>query len=371
MGLTLSVKNFLSLRDVSITFNHLNVLIGPNASGKSNIIRSLDFISAFIRKGKVAIDALFSGRDFSDITFYGAGGSIEFKLKFRDARYTLKMEQGSFLEEIHQGEELIFKRVSSVDKEQIMYVDSSGSWRSVNNLNATRSIIGRISASTLQLSKQSGSTVLENIVDTLSSISVYSFDPEFIKARSYITMEPKLGRRGNNLAHLLFRYYVENKPIFKEIVDVFGMFAPDVTEIIPTVKGNIISLYLKEKYSDKPIESEFASSGYLKALAIITSLLEESMVIAYEEIENFVNPQLLEAVMYIIRKFGRIVIMTTFSPRILDYVEPENIILVHRINGETKVRKLTSPTEVDAIKNCLEKGKSFGDKWKECSNFNL
>ena len=42
---TLKVKNYKSLRDVKINFGYKNLLIGPNMSGKSNIIDCLIFIS--------------------------------------------------------------------------------------------------------------------------------------------------------------------------------------------------------------------------------------------------------------------------------------------------------------------------------------
>ena len=35
------IKNFLSLRDVDIPLKRLTVLVGPNACGKSNIIKAL------------------------------------------------------------------------------------------------------------------------------------------------------------------------------------------------------------------------------------------------------------------------------------------------------------------------------------------
>ncbi|MEM2833616.1 MAG: AAA family ATPase [Candidatus Korarchaeota archaeon] len=352
MSLVLNVRNFLSLRDVSITFDYLNVLVGPNASGKSNIIRALEFVSKFIKSGKVAIDTLFGDRDFSDVTFHGGGGQIAFELKFRDVNYVLKMEPGSLLEEVYHGSNLIFKRASSINKEQISYLDPSGSWKSIVNSNASRSIAGQISIPTYQFSKQNNCHNLESAISILASIGVYSFDPEFIKTRSHAATKLELGKKGNNLARLLFHYYLADKFLFRNIVETFTMLAPDVEEIVPISKGDIISLFLKEKNSDKLIDFEFASGGYLKMLAILASLMGENIIVAYDDIESFIDRCVYDTIMYIIKKFGRIVIMTTHSPHLLDYVEPKNIILVSKINGETKVRRLTDSIDVEAIKAC-------------------
>ncbi|RZN55701.1 MAG: chromosome segregation protein SMC, partial [Candidatus Methanomethylicota archaeon] len=35
----LNVENFLSLKNINLELNKVNILIGPNASGKSNIVR--------------------------------------------------------------------------------------------------------------------------------------------------------------------------------------------------------------------------------------------------------------------------------------------------------------------------------------------
>ncbi len=39
------IKNFLSLRDVELPLKPLTVLVGPNASGKSNILNALSLLN--------------------------------------------------------------------------------------------------------------------------------------------------------------------------------------------------------------------------------------------------------------------------------------------------------------------------------------
>ena len=38
------IKNYLSLRDVTLPFKPLTVLVGPNASGKSNVLSALHLL---------------------------------------------------------------------------------------------------------------------------------------------------------------------------------------------------------------------------------------------------------------------------------------------------------------------------------------
>ena len=47
------IKNFLSLRDVDIPLKRLTVLVGPNACGKSNIIKALRLLRKMMIREKL------------------------------------------------------------------------------------------------------------------------------------------------------------------------------------------------------------------------------------------------------------------------------------------------------------------------------
>jgi len=340
----------------------LNVLIGPNASGKSNVVKALEFVSRFIREGINAINNLFRERDFASITFLGQGGNIKFELKFDGAKYALQMSLGSLREEVYSNEKLIFRRDSLPEREQLSYLTTNNAWKSVSSYQH-QTIVGKISIPLLQIAKLDGCADLRNIVKVLSSIYTYSFDPEVIRSKSPIRAIPRLGRRGSNLARVVLHYYLENRALFNELEDVFKMLIPDVKEIVPVLREDYVWIAFREKYSDMLIDPEFLSDGSLRILALLVSLFDESSVVAYEEPENFVHPHLLESIVDIMKKFGKIVIITTHSPYLLDYVEPKDVILVTKINGETKLRRLVDTDEINVVKKYLEEGGTLGEAW--------
>ncbi|MCD6485490.1 MAG: AAA family ATPase [Candidatus Odinarchaeota archaeon] len=65
----LTVKNFLSLRNVSLKLGKLNVLVGPNASGKSNIVKALRTISTIVKNGPTNVVNILGVKNFKEITF--------------------------------------------------------------------------------------------------------------------------------------------------------------------------------------------------------------------------------------------------------------------------------------------------------------
>ncbi len=61
----LRVKNFRSIRDAEIELGHLTALVGPNASGKSNLLDALRFVGDALNRGLDA--ALMSRNGFESV----------------------------------------------------------------------------------------------------------------------------------------------------------------------------------------------------------------------------------------------------------------------------------------------------------------
>ena len=70
------IKNYLSLRDVELPLKPLTVLVGPNASGKSNILRALNRINMMM-----TFEELLSVEFIQDSLWAGEGSSIIFQLQ--------------------------------------------------------------------------------------------------------------------------------------------------------------------------------------------------------------------------------------------------------------------------------------------------
>jgi AAA15 family ATPase/GTPase len=51
---TLRIQNFKSIKDATVNLKDVNLLIGPNNSGKSNFFAALDFLKDWFLEGRIA-----------------------------------------------------------------------------------------------------------------------------------------------------------------------------------------------------------------------------------------------------------------------------------------------------------------------------
>ncbi len=98
-------KNYRSLKYISQPLDNFQILVGPNASGKTTFLDVVSFMADIVTKG--VEEAVFSrAPNFSDLTYAGKGGEIELaveaelpegildeslKGKFNGVRYAVKI----------------------------------------------------------------------------------------------------------------------------------------------------------------------------------------------------------------------------------------------------------------------------------------
>ena len=96
----LRVKNFLSLKDVDLELGKLNVFIGSNTSGKSNIARAFQLLANHTRYG---VPILPGYEGFRTIVYgFDETSQIEFDLHMKkgehDIRYKLLLTPDNHVE---------------------------------------------------------------------------------------------------------------------------------------------------------------------------------------------------------------------------------------------------------------------------------
>ncbi|MCS7374870.1 MAG: AAA family ATPase [archaeon GB-1845-036] len=362
------IKNFLSLKDVEVELGKLNIMVGPNASGKSNIAKALILLRNHVREGFPTISGY---RNFKDIAFnFDETAKISFEVEATlencKIQYSLNLTVNGYFEQAKIDGKVVLSQESEYSytpKNSLLTVEGkmesvSSPYQQVhmfNNRLLFRSLLSFLPSNAIK--------ELHELAKLLRNITVHSFSPERIRASSNISVHPIIGYYGENLARTLLYLYLEDRKTFNSIENAFRSFIPEVEEIIPHIEGSTVELWLRVKGLSEPLKPANISDGTLRMLALITILYSKSSLAVFEEPENCVHPYLLEAFVNLTYKAPCQVMITTHSPYLLDHVKPEDVYIVNKFETSTIIRKLERMDEMNAVRKLLEEGGTLGEAW--------
>ena len=357
----LYVENFLSLKNVDIELGKVNVFIGPNASGKSNIARAFQLIEKHAREGFPILDGYKDLRDLSfgfnpivdillSLELFIGRSRYGYTLQLTNERYTEKVTKYNEIVLEHKGDE---NRVTTKDRKisgllppPVPAYFGRGAFRSI--LTALPSEID---------------TNIHRLASNLKNISVHSFTPDRLRSINSVKESPLLKYHGDNLARHLLYLYTEKRKDFWRIEETLRGMISEVEEIIPHIEDVNVEIWIKVKDLGEPLKPYNISDGTLRLLAVITALYGGFSLVVLEEPENCIHPYLLQTLMQLARDSPSQVIITTHSPYLLDHVKPEEVHIVEKVGLETKVKKLSKSDEVATVKKFLEEGGTLGEAW--------
>ncbi|MEM2441944.1 MAG: AAA family ATPase [Candidatus Bathyarchaeia archaeon] len=357
----LHIQNFLSLRDVSIELGKVNVLVGPNASGKSNVARTLQLLAKHARGGLPVLDGYRALRDLSFSFDPAVNIKIALEALVEGAKYgfVLQLTNENYVEQVlKEGEEIVFHEMRTNT------FRFKGSYRSdVVPPIGYCPYYGHVPKSILTAFPSYIERGAYLLASSLRNISVHSFSPGNLRLKNSITAEPLLDYYGGNLARHLLYLYTERRKDFMRVEETLKNMVPEVEEVIPHIEQTEVEVWIKVKGMDEPLKPHNISDGTLRLLAMITALYGGSSLVVLEEPENCIHPHLLETFMHLVRETPSQVIIITHSPYLLDHVKPEDVYVVQKEGLETKVRMLSRAEEVEEVRRFLEEGGTLGEAW--------
>lgn len=337
----LHIKNFLSLRDVSIAFKPLTILVGPNASGKSNVLRGLKWIRFFMLR-----DKLPTSKNISE--FFWAGDEAS------NNNLSFNVES-----ECHPNGKSIFIKYHLQLQKEHPRLKSEQLY--VNNVEviSIRKGIGKIS-------DEDGKNKIDYSSDKLAlkSAGAYGKKPftkefsNFIKNWEFYDFMPEIMRRdiinednddeapsildehGAVMRPLLFNWYKKGKDNFQLVNNSLENSLDLSLNIFQAQKKE---LGLEEGYN-KTIPLNRISDGTLRLLAYYTLLNQEKLplLVAIEESERNLHPAALQKVASLLEELAQKtqVVITTHSSQLLDCFSESSlgddlgVMLLNNIKGE-------------------------------------
>ena len=320
------IENYLSLREVDLPLKPLTVLVGPNASGKSNILSALGLLNAMMVVEKLPPVGLVQGSLWAGAD---EGSHIAFQLQAEVAQtqtvYELALKEA--IDNSFVNEDLQVKSVKVISTQ-----NGEGKVWDENGRNPMRY---RSNTLALKSAGDYGDKPITNaLTEFIKAWEFYNFRPESIRNYlidfSPVTKElnesPQLDRSGARLPEVLSDWHRNTPDRFRSVSESLAA-STDIKIDQRVIDGNN-QLCLLEGYK-KPIPLEGASDGTLRLAAYYTLLNQPELppFIAIEEPERNLHPRALTDLAKILRQIAKRtqVIITTHSSQLLDAFSSENL----------------------------------------------
>jgi predicted ATPase len=168
-----------------------------------------------------------------------------------------------------------------------------------------------------------------------------------------------------NIAPFLYDLKNNETNVYKNIVNTIHLVAPFFDNfILKPNKNEKVRLRWKQKGSDYPLKPHHLSDGTLRFICLTTALLQPDLpsTIIIDEPELGLHPYAIEILAELMQSTSKKtqLIVSTQSPALVDYFEPENIIVVNRIKGASVFQRLNKRE----LSSWLE-DYSLGDLWRK------
>jgi len=101
-----------------------------------------------------------------------------------------------------------------------------------------------------------------------------------------------------------------------------------------------------QKHYERPFNKELISDGTYNIIALLTAIYQsdEPQFLCIEEPENGLNPYVIRKLVDFFRNAcaekGHYIWLNTHSQTLVECLQPEEVIVVDKINGETQIKQI-------------------------------
>lgn len=303
---TITVKNFKSITDMTLSLGNVNVFIGANGSGKSNILEAIAMVAAE-RSAQIEVNSMIqkgiriAKPDLMISSFYGQPSNNTINVNISGT----------------EGERIKYA-VTNLTPEDIY-----STWNAPWSTGARR---GNIKEAVKKTDK---------LKEYLSKYLIYSLSINALRGLTSDSLQYPLGLNGEGLDVLLNNIPKEEIMQIKESAKDYISWIEDIffdNEEIYKMQGYKLgrsksNLYFRDKFMQKKnnlFSAENANEGALELLFYLTLFISRKTpdFFAIDNIENGLNPRLcrflMKKICELAVKNGKQVLITTHNPAILD-----------------------------------------------------
>ncbi len=394
------ISNFKSFKNLDINLGKFNVLIGANASGKSNFIQILKFLkdianyslvnaismqgdTEYFRNINIGSSTNFSVEIISDeedrIAFSSDGKILEIKTyemiyrldlmyneeakNFKIAEDKLRLKCEFVRLERQKGKKE--PKEHPIGKGEFNFTNNKGKITfslkqpkgvSIKKEHFLPSLLFERKLKTNVSLLETGFFIMPfDMISFFRGISIYNFDPRLAKKAALMTGKAFLEENGSNLAiplNNILQNEDKERKFYNLVRDLLSFVNKlDIEEFI----DKSMLFKIQEKYFKKYLPASLLSDGTINITALIVALyFERKPLCIIEEPERNLHPYLISKIIDMMKDASQTkqIIITTHNPEIVKYADLGNILLVSR--DKEGFSSISKPSEKKEIKTFLK-----------------
>jgi len=371
-------RHCFSLEHVTVPLSpDVTVLVGPNATGKSNFVRTLEFLRDAARDGldhavavRGGIGRLRQHRDSADfphvvqVRIDGIQSLID--NGGQPAYYLLKINSTDDNNFSIEKEEALFYEEDPGESIETGDPDYPFKWKLFK--------LGFAREKTGQVLRNKGTNTVSFTLEDPQRLALGTFveDPEIfelgglgeplerhIKGWKFSSLYPNVLRQvttlhadtglredGSNWVSVIrsSQRTEEGRQILERIYEMMRVVLPDFIDVVVTPVGSYLIPFFrfgKEGETHRQFDPAQLSDGTLRVFGILLSLYQTPTpsLIVIEEPEQTVHPAVLSMLAEAFKEVAELtqVVVTTHSPQLIEHFEPDNIRIVTMQDGVTHI----------------------------------
>ena len=349
----LTIKGFKSLQDVELKLGKLNVLIGPNGVGKSNLVSYFEMLRRMVAEDLQVWTGRQGGAD--RILTYGAKTTpgLTSRIQFGENVYQFTLTSAAGDRFIFTGEFL--EKLAGNRRNYKL-----GSGHSEAKLkSAARQRVGQAGAA-------------ECCYHAISDWQIYHFHDTSrdarIKKKQSLHDNRTLRHDASNLAAYLFKLQYDYPDVYQDIVRTIQLALPffrDFDLQLESIENGdrTILLQWKSRHDEyEPFLADQLSDGSLRFICLATALKQPDppSTIIIDEPELGLHPYAIHLLGALLRSASKRmqVIVATQSPLLLDEFDINDLIVVDLQAGASVLKRLEADNFVEWLKDF-----SAGELW--------
>jgi predicted ATPase len=379
----IKIEGFRSFKKVELEMPRLAVLIGPNGGGKSNLVDLL-MLMAEAGRGELAVGVNKRG-GFRNIAFgFDSSQEVRAEFRFRELRSQISNalfvpEQKAFDIRYRVGlrglgvnfriwEEQV--RVKPPDERSFDYGGAKMIVNTIVNRNDRETVFRSSKGAEQQVEERKSVEDIElaifqvrdpdkykepwSVLQQLQGMAFYrdiDVGPDSrVRQPTLVRPDVLLLPDGSNLSSVLYSIQQGHPELWSEILeDLHTAYSDFVKLTVPAGGGDgkVHLRWFERPYEEEGMSANLLSDGTLKLLCLMAILKtpDPPSLICIDEPELGLHPDWIKLVAELLEDAATRtqVIVATHSPQIVAKLDPEQVIVTEKVEGETHLRQLKTP----------------------------